>query len=193
MAARGKVGLIWTVLAVLAVAVYVGEQQRSANLHAPVVQNSQRLLPVAIEDIGIVEIMVKATMHRFERDAQGNWFYHGMHDASQAGHEHRSNPQQAETIAKAMVAFGRMQREQQLPLDTANDNYGVTRPDIFIMVYRPNTEAPLARYAIGTVAPDTYSRYLLPVGGAEVVTVPDFHIKNLLHLIDAMKATRPSV
>ncbi len=180
--------LIWVVVAALGVAIYVGEQRRSAEINAPVAQDDKRLLPVAIEEIGIVEIMVKGSMHRFERDALGQWYYHGMHDAAKAGHEHVTDPKAAAVIDQAMVAFGRIQRERSLPLNAEQDEFGVTRPDIFIMAYRPKAAEPLARYAVGTVATDTFSRYLLPVGSAEVVTVPDFHIKSLLTLIEAMKA-----
>ena len=185
---RGAQLAIWGMVAVLAGAIYVGETRRSAEINAPVAREDKRLLPAAIEEIGIVEVMVKGTMHRFERDAEGRWYYHGMHDAAQTGHEHKTDPKAAEVIDKAMVAFGRMQKERSLPLKAEQDEFGVTRPDIFIMVYRPKAAEPLARYAVGSVATDTFSRYLLPVGSADVVTVPDFHIKNLMSLIDAMKA-----
>ncbi len=185
---RGTQLAIWAVVAALGAAIYVGEHQRSTEINAPVAREDKRLLPVDIDDIGIVEIMVKGSMHRFERDDQGSWYYHGMHDAAQAGHEHKTEPKAAAVIDQAMVAFGRMQKERSLPLNAEQDEFGVTRPDIFLMVYRPKAAEPLARYAIGAVATDTFSRYLLPVGSAEVVTVPDFHIRNLLNLIDAMKA-----
>lgn len=185
---RGVLLGIWALVALLAGAIYLGEKRRSAEISAPVARVDNWLLPAAIEEIGIVEVMVKGTMHRFERDAEGRWYYHGMHDAAQAGHEHKTDPRAAEIIDKAMVAFGRMQKERSLPLKAEQDEFGVTRPDIFIMVYRPKAAEPLARFAVGSVATDTFSRYLLPVGSADVVTVPDFHIKNLMGLIDAMKA-----
>ncbi len=185
---RGTLLAIWAVVAALAAAIYIGEHKRSAEINAPVAREDKRLLPVDIDDIGIVEIMIKGTMHRFERDDQARWYYHGMHDAAQAGHEHKTDPKAAELIDQAMVAFGRMQKERSLPLKAEQDEFGVTRPDIFIMVYRAKAAEPLARYAVGSVATDTFSRYLLPVGSADVVTVPDFHIKNLLGLIEAMKA-----
>ncbi len=185
---RGAQLAVWAVVAALAGAIYIGEQRRSAEINAPVARVDNRLLPVAIEEIGIVEVMVKGTMHRFVRDDKGLWYYHGMHDAAQAGHEHKTDPKAAEVIDKAMIAFGRMQKERHLPLKAEQDEFGVTRPDIFIMVYRPKAAEPLARYAVGSVATDTFSRYLLPVGSADVVTVPDFHIRNLMGLIDAMKA-----
>ena len=185
---------IWGVLLVLAVVIFIGERQRSEQLGV----SSQRvvpwLLPAPMEKLGAVEIMVKGSMHRFERDAKGRWFYHGVHDASKAEHGHNTDPQMAALIDKAMIAFGRVQREQKIALKAGEDEYGVTRPDVFILVYLPKTDEPLARYAVGTIAIDSVSRYVLPVGAAEIVTIPDFHIKNLLTLIDAVKiagATKP--
>lgn len=188
MSRRLRLGLLWTVLAVLALIIWRAELQRSERIGAAPVAESRRLLPVPIDEIGVVEIMARGTMHRFERDPAGAWFYHGAHDASQASHEHVSDPARAATIDTAMIAFGRMQREQQIPLPEAGDEYGVARPELFILVYRPGSDAPLARYAVGSASPDGYSRYLLPVGAPGLVTVPDFHIKNLLALIEAMKA-----
>ncbi len=190
---RGRrLWLIWGVLIALAVVIWRGEVRRSNEISAMSVRETKQLLPAPIEDIGVVEVMVKGTMHRFERAANGKWFYHGIHDASQAGHEHGIDPAQSETIATAMTGFGRIQREQKIPLKAGDDEYGVTRPDIFIVVYRGSADAPLARYAAGGVTPDGYGRYLLPVGGAEIVTVPEFHITNLLDLIAAMKAMAPA-
>lgn len=183
-----KLWLIWGLLIVLAVVIWRGEVRRSNEISAMAVRDTKRLLPAPIEEVGVVEVMVRGTMHRFERASNGQWFYHGIHDASQPGHEHSIDPAQAETIANALTGFGRMQREQQVPLKGGDDEYGVSRPDIFIIVYRTASEAPLARYAAGGTTPDGYSRYLLPVGEASIVTVPEFHITNLLNLIEAMKA-----
>ncbi len=183
-----KLWLIWGVLIVLAVVIWRGEVRRSSEISATSAREAKRLLPAPIEDIGVVEVMLKGTMHRFERAGNGKWFYHGIHDASQPGHEHSIDPAQSDTIANAFTGFGRMQGEQRIPLKGGDDEYGVSRPDIFIIVYHSANDAPLARFAAGSLTPDGYSRYLLPVGGAEIVTVPEFHITNLLTLIDAMKA-----
>ena len=186
--------LVWGVLLALAVLIFIGERQRSEQMGL----SSQRvvpwLLPAPMQDLGAVEIMVKGSVHRFERDAEGRWFYHGVHDANKAEHGHSTDPQMAAVIDKAMVVFGRVQREQKIALKAGEDEYGVTRPDVFILVYLPKADSPLASYAVGTIATDRVSRYILPVGAADIVTVPDFHIKNLLALIDAVKiagATKP--
>ena len=193
-AQRNKLLLIWLALAGLAVAIFFAEVKRSERISAPVVRESKRLLPAPIEDIRAVEIMSNGAMHRFERDSADLWLYHGAHDGTQSEHEHVTDPKLAALINEAMVIFDRVQREQSIPLPTGEDEFGVTRPDMFIVVYRSKTEEPLARYAVGTTATDGVSRYLLPVGAADIVTIPDFHIKNLLALIDAVKiagAARP--
>ena len=186
--------IIWGVLLALAVVIFIGERQRSEQLGVSTQRVVPWLLPAPMEKLGAIEIMVKGSMHRFERDAEGRWFYHGAHDASKAEHGHSTDPQMAALIDKAMIAFGRVQREQKIAIKAGEDEYGVTRPDVFILVYLPKTDEPLARYAVGTIAIDRVSRYVLPVGAAEIVTIPDFHIKNLLALIDAVKiagATKP--
>jgi hypothetical protein len=179
--------IIWGVLLALAVVIFIGERQRSEQLGVSTQRVVPWLLPAPMEKLGAIEIMVKGSMHRFERDAEGRWFYHGAHDASKAEHGHSTDPQMAALIDKAMIAFGRVQREQKIAIKAGEDEYGVTRPDVFILVYLPKTDEPLARYAVGTIAIDRVSRYVLPVGAAEIVTIPDFHIKNLLALIDAVK------
>ena len=186
--------VIWGVLLVLAALIFIGERQRSEQLGAASQRGVPWLLPVPMEKLGAVEVMVKGSMHRFERDAEGRWFYHGVHDANKAEHGHSTDPQMAAVIDKAMIAFGRVQREQKIALKAGDDEYGVTRPDVFILVYLPKADEPLARYAVGTTATDGVSRYILPVGASDIVTIPDFHIKNLLTLIDAVKiagATKP--
>ncbi len=179
--------VIWGVLLVLAALIFIGERQRSEQLGAASQRVVPWLLPVPMEKLGAVEVMVKGSMHRFERDAEGRWFYHGVHDANKAEHGHSTDPQMAAVIDKAMIAFGRVQREQKIALKAGEDEYGVTRPDVFILVYQPKADEPLARYAVGTIATDGVSRYVLPVDASEIVTIPDFHIKNLLTLIDAVK------
>ena len=186
MRGRGKLIAIWLVLAALGVAIYIGETKRSERISAPVVRDERKLLPLPIESIGAIELMNKGTMHRFERDQAGVWFYHGMHDVSKGEHGHQADPKAADLIDKTLTAFGRTRRERSFPLNAAADEFGVTRPDLFIIVYQTGSVEPLARFAIGTVTVDSFGRYVLPVGSAEVVTIADFQIKNLLDLIDVL-------
>jgi hypothetical protein len=176
--------IVWALLAVLAAAIVLIERHdRAASRAEEQARDERMLLPVSILELGAVEVVDKGTLHRFERDANSAWFYHGIHAEAQAQHEHTVDPVAAQRIDKALLGFGRTRMEREYPLDVKADEFGVTRPDMFIMVYMPKSVQPLARYAVGTVAPDKVSRYVLPVGQAHVVTIPDFHIDNLLRLI----------
>lgn len=186
-----KLILIWGVLAALAAIIYQAESKRSAELSKPVVVDERRLLPLPIEEIGAIEILLKGAMHRFERDAAGSWFYHGAHQGDVAGHGHTADLQMAQIIDKALTGFGRTRREQSLPLDAKADEFGVTRPDMFIMVYRPKAADPIARYAVGVVTSNKFARYVLPVGEAKVQTIAEFHITNLSDLITRVNQASP--
>jgi hypothetical protein len=139
-----------------------------------------------------VEILNKGTLYRFERDASGAWFYHGIHAEAQQQHEHTIDAAAAERIEKALAGFGRTRKEREFALNVQADEFGVTRPDIFIMTYLPKSTQPLSRYAVGIVAPDNVSRYVLPVGSTTVVTIPDFHITNLLDLVASFETGKPA-
>jgi len=179
-----RLAVVWLVLAVLAAAIILIERGDRAAMKAGENARDERMfLPVSILEIGAVEILNQGTLHRFERDTAGLWFYHGIHAESQQQHEHTVDPAAAARIDKAMTGFGRTRMERQFPLNVQADEFGVTRPEIFIMVYLPKSPQPLSRYAVGIVAPDSVSRYVLPVGQSSVVTIPTYHIDNLLNLI----------
>lgn len=191
---RRKLIVVWLVLAALvATIVLINRHDRVEIANAPAEARDHRmLLPVAIGEIGAIEIAHNGTVHRFERDATGAWFYHGIHSGAEQQHAHNADPVTAARIEKSLTGFGRTSMERQFPLNVQNDEFGVTRPEIFIMVYRPKEVQPLARYAVGTVAPDKLSRYVLPVGSTHVVTIPEFHIENLLTLIRDMGTGKPA-
>ena len=75
--------------------------------------------------------------------------------------------------------------ERFFKLDVQNA-YGVTSPQMVILVYGKGNSQPLAQFAVGDIAPDGLSRYVLRVGSASVVTIPDYQITNLLDLIQAV-------
>lgn len=130
--------------------------------------------------------------HRFERDAGGSWYYHGIHNDAKQAHEHQTDPARAEIIEKAFGALGRARMERQFKLDMQSGAYGLTAPQMIIVVYKKSHPLPLAQFAVGDVAPDGQSRYVLPVGSAYVVTIADYQIGNLLSLIDNM-ANKPTL
>jgi hypothetical protein len=95
----------------------------------------------------------------------------------------------AERIADAFAAFGRTRLERQFTPETHATAYGVTTPQMLILVYRPHATQPLAQYVIGDIAPDALSRYVLVVGRAAIATIPNYQIDNLLEVIEAVAGT----
>jgi hypothetical protein len=149
----------------------------------------RRLLPVAAGDLGALEIADRAGRHRFERDAGGAWFYHGAHAGDAAEHTHAPDPALSERIERAVAALGRARIERQFPAGAdAGVAYGVSAPELVILVYRPEASQPVAQYAVGAIAPDTVSRYVALVGTPTVVTIPNYQIDNLMALVQAAAA-----
>jgi Domain of unknown function (DUF4340) len=174
---------VWLLLAVLAVVIvtieYVDRRATSESAQS----DASALLRAAVDELGAVEIADRGRLHRFERDATGAWFYHGIHTEATAAHTHTPDPALAERIASTFAAFGRARIERQFPLDRNADVYGVATPEIVVLAYRRGQSQPLTQYAVGHVAPDTVSRYVMVVGNPMVVTIPKYQIDNLLDLV----------
>jgi hypothetical protein len=66
--------VIWGVLLILAVMIFIGERQRSEQLGASNQRVVPWLLPAPMEKLGAIEIMVKGSMHRFEREQRAAGF-----------------------------------------------------------------------------------------------------------------------
>ena len=188
---RGRLRAVWLALFVLVGAIVTIEhtdllRPRSAREPA---NDPRMLLPLPVDQLGALEIASAGTLLRFERDAAGTWFYHGVHTGSEGTHTHHADPAMATRIERAVLAFGRTRVERQFALETSGGDYGVTRPETLILVYRPHEPQPLVQYAVGDVAPDTVSRYVLVVGSSTVATIPNYQIDNLLALIQAVGGT----
>lgn len=191
---RRRTVVVWVALALLVAAIALVEYRNRSRMPEDVaerrhgVEGSRMLLPAPVEDLGAIELGYAGTMHRFERDAAGAWFYHGVHAGLQQEHGHQTDPALAGTIEKAFAALGRTRMERQLKLDLQGGAYGLTAPQMIIIVYAKGNPLPLAQFAVGDVAPDGLSRYVLPVGGNYVVTIADYQITNLLDLIQAVRS-----
>jgi hypothetical protein len=184
---RGKVAFIWIAVLALATVIFVKERELALSVEQPEGHDPKWLVPVALEEIGALEILRKGQLHRFERDDKGIWFYHGQQDDPNIkDHAHRADPLAATTIAQAVAMFVRTRKEQPIPLQPGKDEYGVSRPDILIMIYNPKKSEPVARFSVGMVSPNGYSRYVLAVGANEAVTIPEYQITNLMAMIDAV-------
>jgi len=187
-ALRPRLVAVWVALLALAgVIVAVEMANRPAKTAASEDESRDRmLLPVAVEQLGAIELAHAGTLHRFERDAAGNWFYHGAHTASEAAHEHQSDPAAATRIGQAFAALGRARIERQFGADLRVSDYGLASPDLLILAYRPKEPLPLVQYAVGDLAPDQLSRYVQAVGSSAVVLIANYQIDNLLSLIQAV-------
>ncbi|MFM7657926.1 MAG: hypothetical protein ACKO5Z_04995 [Burkholderiaceae bacterium] len=184
---RKQLVLVWGLVGVLAIIIGVEETRRAQQIEVSSTRSEKFLLPIPLEQIGALEILRKGQLHRFERDETGAWLYHGQQDeANAAAHSHRADPRVASTIAQAIAMFSRTQKEQPIPLKPGRDEYGVSRPDILVMVYALKGNNPVTRLAVGTVSPDGYSRYVLPVGANEAITIAEYQITNLIAMVDAV-------
>jgi hypothetical protein len=200
-----RLALVWGSLAALVVVILYAERADLMRLWESHDEHlaegdSRSLVGVPFGELGAVEIVHQGRVHRFERDAQKLWFYHGAHSAQQDAHVHQSDPVAAARIDKALGAFSRTRIERWLSLDRTAEagtpepsrqsgvnagDYGVTVPSMLILLYLPGQMEPAARYAVGDVAPDTYSRYIQRLGSADVMTIANYQITNLQQLIDS--------
>jgi hypothetical protein len=180
---------VWLVLAVLVGVIVVIEytDRLRAKSGGAGDADLRMLLPVPVDQLGAIEVAEGGRLHRFERDPAGTWLYHGVHGAAQATHTHDADPVLAELIDRTFAAFGRTRTERQFALDRPDTAYGVTTPEILVLVYRPDQSRPLIQYAVGGIAPDTVSRYVMVVGTSVVVTIPGYQIDNLLALIQTVR------
>ena len=167
---------MWLVLAALVGVILVIEHRDRHQEGTAGDADARLLLPVPVDQLGAVEVADAGRLHRFERDAGGAWFYHGVHTGSESRHTHGADPALAERIERTLAAFGRTRMERDFPL-------GVATPEVLVLVYRPNESQPLVQYAVGHVAPDTVSRYVMVVGRPVVITIPGYQIDNLLALV----------
>jgi hypothetical protein len=181
----GRALVVWGVLGALTLTIGALEYRDRFRAAPGPEADAGRLLPVPVDQLTAVEVANRGQLHRFERDAAGTWFYHGMHTAAAAEHTHEADPALAERIDRAFAALGRARVERQFPLEGDGAAYGVAAPEVVILVYRARDGQPLAQYAVGHVAPDTASRYVAAVGTRRVLTVPAFHIDSLLALVQS--------
>ena len=186
---RPRLAAVWGVLAVLiGVVAAIEYRDRASEGGDHETQRSDALLPVGIKDLEAVEIGQAGTLHRFEVDHHGVWFYHGLHGHAEAPHNHHADPAKADLIAKAFAGLARARIERRLPLEAGGAQYGLAAPRMLIVIYRDHDDPrPLAQYAVGDIAPDSFSRYVQKVGTAEAVTIANYQIENLIKLIEAVR------
>lgn len=188
---RPRVLIIWLLLLALIGAIaYIQYKDRAVTTSGDNTRANERmLLPISIDELGALEIFYAGTLHRFERDAAGAWFYHahGVAKSDDAAHAHQTDPRQAEVIYKALRGLSRTHMEREFA--RGNDaEYGLTAPEMFVLLYGKNTAQLLDKFTIGSLAPDGLSRYVLSNNYPKVVTIANYQIDNLLNLLKAVGA-----
>ncbi|MBX9633214.1 MAG: DUF4340 domain-containing protein [Burkholderiales bacterium] len=190
---RRKVVAVWAVLFILVgiiIAVQLADrsaERADATYEAQGGDRSRMVVPVLMADIGAVEIAHAGALHRFERDPAGLWLHHGPHaPTAEPAQGHQADPVLAEKIAKAFGGLGRAKFERDFPFDPKGQDYGVLNPATLVLLYRKGEQQPLVQYAIGDMAPDGVSRYVLKIGASQVDTLPEYHVQNLVSLVQAM-------
>ncbi len=182
----GRSVIVWAVLAALLIVIAVLEfRDQPSQSDDETAAGPQFLMPAPLEEIAVIEIAVAGNLHRFSRDEQGAWFYHGVHAGPQSVHEHVPDPEMSEKIAKFLGGLGRARIERRFTL-AADDAFGVTKPEMIILVYLPDQIEPRARYSVGDIAPDEISRYVHVAGTSEVVAIANYQIRNLQSLIETV-------
>ena len=181
--------MVWTLLVLLVGVVLLLEVGQRGGRGRSEETASRALLVDPVERLGAIEVLVAGRLHRFERDAAGAWLYHGSHSGAESGgHQHAADPAQAQRIGAAFDVLGRARVEREFPRVAGGPDYGVTTPQMVILVYRGRDPQPLTQYAVGDVAPDTASRYVERVGSGRIVTIPTYQVDNLLKLIASLEA-----
>lgn len=191
---RSRSLIIWLLLGVLVAGIIgvdrsgiLDPDEESAGTTGPVM-----LLPVSVEQIGAFELGDSGSVHRFERDDTGAWYYHGHADAPETPepHDYKANPAQSELIASALGAFGRTRIQRQVGTGLEGDAFGFAKPGMIIVLYEAGQEQPLVRYVVGDLEPDELRRYLLITDQDTIVTIPNYQINNLRGMVEAVRTPR---
>jgi len=191
--------LIVSTLAILAM-VFVGrdtnginEQRDGAQAHGDFAPDS--LLHMPPEQIAAVELIANGSRHRFERgDRKGRWSYHGHSHASQEKdgqnmHRHSGTTTNyaSSKIAQAVEMFSRVKSDRVVAneAEVQRDRFGLTKPTMIAMVYSGLGLRPIVTLNIGNKTPDGLGRYVWVGEKRTIEIIPDFHLRNLLQLIEA--------
>lgn len=181
---------VWVLLGLLVAVVVVLDRTgtRAPTDVAPDRPGADRLTTLSIDEIGAVEIVGAGAYRRFERDADGTWFHH-RHAAgadADSAHEHKRDPRASDTIARAIAAFVDTPVVEDLGRVADAEAHGLAPPALFIVLYRPGEDTPLARWLVGGEAPDG-GRYVSAAGSNVVATVPEEGIVALRAVFDAAR------
>ena len=182
---------VWVLFGLVAAVVAVLDRTgaRAPQEVAPARLASDRLMTLSIDEIGAVEIVGAGAYRRFERDAEGTWFHHrhAVGVDADAAHEHERDPRASDTIARGIAAFVDTPVVEDLGRVADPDAYGLAPPTLFVVLYRPGEDTPLARWLVGGETPDG-ARYVSAAGSNLVATVPE---EGIVALRAVFESARP--
>ncbi len=181
MTRRRSLLVIWALFALLLAGILVFKRGEQAPL--PVAQ--QRFITAEFAELGAVEIVTAGAYHRFERGADGLWFYHTHAPGSDsAAHEHLRDADASARIAATLGAFTDIPIvETRGPLRDPEAR-GLAPPALFVVLYRPQEDRPLARYSIGRLARDSDELFAAAHGEDLLVTIPASPVTALQSLVE---------
>lgn len=186
---RPRLALVWGLLGLLLALIVATERADLLGAGRERARpEPRRLVPLAAERLGAVEVAEAGRRHRFERDPGGAWIYHGAHSGGEGAHAHAVDPAAAARIEQSLGAFARARIERELGRVPDPGAYGVASPRVVILLYAPGASQPVVQYAVGDLAPDGLSRYVDVVGGPGIVTIPDYQVEQLLRLVATLAA-----
>ena len=189
---RPRVVVIWLLLLALVSAIlFVQYKDRTAVVEVEDTRVTDRLLlSMPMDDIGALEIFYTGKLHRFERDTAGAWFFHahGAAKTDDPAHAHQTNAAQRAAIETALTGFSRTRREREFARGNEAD-YGLTAPEMLVLVYGKNTAQLLAKFTVGSLAPDGVSRYIDSNNYPKMISIANYQIDNLLTLLKTVGAT----
>lgn len=189
---RPRVVVIWLLLLALVGAIlFVQYKDRTA---APEIVDprvtDRMLLAMPIDDLGALEIFYAGKLHRFERDTTGAWFFHahGVAKTDDPAHAHQTNAAQRKAIETTLTAFSHTRREREFARGNEAD-YGLTTPEMLVLLYGKNTAQLLDKFTVGSLAPDGVSRYIDSNNYPKMISIANYQIENLLTLLKTVGAT----
>lgn len=186
------VGAEWELTADMAKRLSRPDAESSRDATAGVQRSPGLLLPASIDRIWALEIVFQGKLHRFERDAAGNWLLHvGQHTHAGNTDAHVADPGQARIIATALAALDQTQIEGLVarhPESGQLDHYGLGRPMLIALAYQRDNSSPLARIEIGNMAEDGFGRYARIAKSGDVVTIAAYEAGRLIDLLKTVGA-----
>jgi hypothetical protein len=163
----------------------VGEEWRLAYDMAERAGN--RLLPVSIARVGVIEVLSQGILYRFERDPDGLWFHHvGQHVHTPGGLVHRADPRLAPQLAAELAALDRLPIAQVVvrhPDAAVLGKFGLEHPATVLLLYSRDTAGPVGRIGLGNAAADGRDCYALIQERDMLAIVPNDAAQHLAILL----------